>query len=147
MTIKPIRSNKDLKKALTRIDAIIDAKYGTPEYDELEVLSTLVEVYEDKNHPIPHPDPVDAIKFRMDQMGLRQADIANLFGGKNRTSEVLTRKRPLNLRMIRNLHEKLHVPSDSLIGSTVPASSSLKPKRARAAVSKVRATSRDRIPV
>jgi HTH-type transcriptional regulator/antitoxin HigA len=116
MNVKPIRSRKDLNEAISRIDEIIDSKYGTPEYDELEVLSTLVEAYEEKHCPIPPPDPVEAIKFRMDQLGLKQADIAKYLGGKSRASEVLARKRSLSLRMIRNLHYKLHIPSDSLLG-------------------------------
>jgi HTH-type transcriptional regulator / antitoxin HigA len=116
MNIKPIRSKKDLSEALARIDELIDAKPGAPEYDELEILSTLVEAYEEKHCPILPPDPVEAIKFRMDQLGLKQADIAKYFGGKNRASEVLSRKRPLSLRMIRNLHINLKIPSDSLLG-------------------------------
>jgi HTH-type transcriptional regulator / antitoxin HigA len=116
MKLKPIRKNKDLKAALARIDELIDAKSGTQEYDELEILSTLVEAYEEKHCPIPPPDPVEAIKFRMDQLGLKQSDIAKYFGGKNRASEVLSRKRPLSLQMIRNLHINLKIPSDSLLG-------------------------------
>jgi HTH-type transcriptional regulator / antitoxin HigA len=116
MNLKPIRSKKDLSEALARIDELIDAKPGAPEYDELEILSTLVEAYEEKHCPILPPDPVEAIKFRMDQLGLKQADIAKYFGGKNRASEVLSRKRPLSLRMIRNLHINLKIPSDSLLG-------------------------------
>jgi len=117
MNLKPIRNKKDLGEALARIDELIDAKPGAREYDELEILSTLVEAYEGKHCPIPPPDPVEAIKFRMDQLGLRQADIAKYLGGKNRASEVLSRKRPLSLRMIRNLHINLRIPSDSLLGS------------------------------
>jgi len=116
MNVKPIRTPKDLREALARIDEIIDAKHGTPEYDELEVLSTLVEAFEEKHCAVPPPDPVEAIKFRMDQLGLKQADIAKQLGGRNRASEVLARKRPLSLRMIRNLHTHLHIPSDSLLG-------------------------------
>ena len=116
MNLKPIRSKKDLREALARIDELIDAKPGAPEYDELEILSTLVEAYEEKHCPILPPDPVEAIKFRMDQLGLKQADIAKYLGGKNRASEVLSRKRPLSLRMIRNLHINLKIPSDSLLG-------------------------------
>jgi HTH-type transcriptional regulator/antitoxin HigA len=115
MNLKPIHTKKDLTNALARIDELIDAKHGTPEHDELEILSTLVEVYEEKHCPILPPDPVEAIKFRMDQMGLRQSDISKYFGGKNRASEVLSRKRPLSLRMIRNLHKNFHIPSDTLI--------------------------------
>lgn len=117
MNITPIRTKKDLKKALARIDEIIDAKHGTHEYDELEILSVLVEAFEEKHYPVPPPDPVEAIKFRMDQLGLKQADLAKYLGGKNRVSEIFSRKRPLSLRMIRNLHTNLHIPGDSLIGS------------------------------
>lgn len=115
MDIKPVRTKRDHQRALSRIDELIDAKRGTPEYDELEVLSVLVEAYEEKHCSIPPPDPVEAIKFRMDQLDLKQADIAELLGGKNRVSEVLSRKRKLSLRMIRNLHKSLHIPSDVLI--------------------------------
>jgi HTH-type transcriptional regulator/antitoxin HigA len=115
MNLKPIHTKKDLTRALARIDELIDAKHGTPEYDELEILSTLVEVYEEKHCPILPPDPVEAIKFRMDQLGLKQGDISKYFGGKNRASEVLSRKRPLSLRMIRNLHKNFHIPSDILL--------------------------------
>jgi HTH-type transcriptional regulator/antitoxin HigA len=118
MKLKPIHTKKDLAEALARIDELIDAPHGNPEYDELEILSTLVEAYEDKHSPILPPDPVEAIKFRMEQMGLRQSDIARFLGGKNRASEVLSRKRPLSLRMIRNLHRNLNIPSDSLLGLT-----------------------------
>ena len=111
----PIRTKKNLETALARIDEIIDAKHGTPEYDELEVLSILVEAYENKHSPIPPPSPVEAIRFRMDQLGLRQTDIAGLLGGKNRASEVLAHKRPLSLRMIRNLHKYLNIPTDCLL--------------------------------
>ncbi|MDD5674488.1 MAG: hypothetical protein PHC61_10005 [Chitinivibrionales bacterium] len=115
MKLKPIHTKKDLAAALARIDELIDAKHGTPEYDELEILSTLAEAYEEKHCPILPPNPIEAIKFRMDQTGLRQADVAKYFGGKNRASEVLARKRPLSLRMIRNLHKNFHVPSDALL--------------------------------
>lgn len=114
--IKPIRTKRDLKEALDRIDELIDAQYGTPEYDELEVLSVLVEAYEEKNVPVPPPDPVEAIKFRMEQLGLKQSDIAKLLGGKSRASEVLSHKRPLSKKMIINLHNHLQIPSDSLLG-------------------------------
>jgi len=115
MNVLPVRTKKDLKVALARIDQIIDAKPGTPEYDELEILSILVEAYEEKHAPVLPPDPIEAIKFRMDQLGLKQADIAKYLGGRNRASEVLARKRPLNLRMIRSLHLNLRIPSESLL--------------------------------
>lgn len=116
MNLKPIRNKNDLNEALGRIDELIDTKAGTPEYDQLEILSTLVEYHEEKHCPIPPPDPVEAIKFRMDQLGLNQSDIAKYFGGKSRASEALSRKKPLNLRMIRNLHINLKIPRDSLLG-------------------------------
>ena len=119
MDIKPIRNNKDLKSTLKRIDTIIDAEKGTRDYDELEILSTLVEAYENVHFPIDPPDPVEAIKFRMEQQGLKNVDVAPLMGGKNRVSEVLLRKRPLTLRMIRNLHNTLRIPYESLCESTV----------------------------
>ena len=103
MKLKPIHTKKDLAEALARIDELIDAPHGTPEYDELEILSTLVEAYEDKHSPILPPDPVEAIKFRMEQMGLRQSDIARFLGGKNRASEVLSRKRPSSVQYIQTV--------------------------------------------
>jgi HTH-type transcriptional regulator/antitoxin HigA len=115
MNIKPIRNESDLRRALSRIDKIIDAKSGTPEFDELEVLSTLVEAYENLHHEIEPPDPVEAIKFRMEQQGLRNTDLAPIMGGKNRVSEVLSRKRPLSLGMIRRLHKSLRIPYESLM--------------------------------
>jgi HTH-type transcriptional regulator/antitoxin HigA len=117
MKVKPIRNEKDLKAALARIDEIIDAPKGTPKYDELEVLTTLVEFYEDRYHAIDPPDPVEAIQFRMEQMGLRRLDLAPIMGGKNRVSEVLSRRRPLSLKMIRSLHRSLHIPYESLMGT------------------------------
>jgi HTH-type transcriptional regulator / antitoxin HigA len=117
MPIKPIHTKKDLTIALSRIDEIIDAQHGTPEYDELEILSVLVEAFEEKKFPVLPPDPIEAIIFRMDQMGLKQADIAKYLGGKSRASEVLSRKRPLSLRMIRSLHKNLRIPADTLIGT------------------------------
>lgn len=117
MNIKPIRSHDDLREALARIDQIIDAKEGTQEYDELDILSTLVEKFENEHCPIPPPDPIEAIKFRMDQLGLQQADLAKYLGGKNRVSEVLSRKRSLSKKMILSLHKNLNIPTDSLLES------------------------------
>jgi len=115
MNIKPIRNHDDLRAALARIDQIIDSKEGTQEYDELDILSTLVEKFENEHCPILPPDPIEAIKFRMDQLGLKQSDLAKYMGGKNRVSEVLSRKRSLSKKMIRSLHENLNIPSDSLL--------------------------------
>lgn len=115
MNIKPIRSHDDLREALARIDQIIDSKEGTQEYDELDILSTLVEKFENEHCPILPPDPIEAIRFRMDQLGLKQADLAKYLGGKNRVSEVLSRKRSLSKKMIISLHKNLNIPSDSLL--------------------------------
>lgn len=117
MTLKPIKTKKDYNQALERLDVIFDAKKGTPEGDELEVLSILVEKYEDEHFPIGLPDPIEAIKFRMEQMGYNQVDLAKVVGLKSRASEILNRKRKLSLDMIRQLHEKLHIPTDVLIQS------------------------------
>jgi HTH-type transcriptional regulator/antitoxin HigA len=116
MEIKPIRNEKDLKLALARVDKIIDSKRGTAEGDELEILSVIIEAYENRRHPIDPPDPIEAIKFRMEQQGSSRAELAEILGGKNRVSEVLSRKRPLTLRMIRRLHETMNIPFESLIG-------------------------------
>lgn len=129
MDIKPIRNDKDLKRALGRIDQLIDARPGTADYDELDVLSTLVESYESRRFPIDPPDPVEAIKFRMEQQGLKNVDIAPLLGGKNRVSEILSRKRPLSLKMIRNLHHDLHIPYESLMSSPSLAKRPIKARR------------------
>lgn len=117
MNIKPIRSKKQLKTALARVDEIIDAQPGSCEYDELEVLSTLIEAFENKHYPIDPPHPIEAIKFRMEQMQLKNSDISHLMGGKNRVSEVLSGKRGLSLNMIRNLHYKLGIPAESLLAA------------------------------
>ena len=115
MTIKPIRTEKDYEKALERVEEIMDAEFGSEEFDELEILSTLIENYEAKHHKIDIPDPIEAIKFRMEQEGLKQKDLAELFGNKVRVSEVLNKKRRLTLDMIRNLHDNLSIPYDSLL--------------------------------
>jgi HTH-type transcriptional regulator/antitoxin HigA len=115
MIVKPIRNEKDLNRALARIDGIIDAAKGTAKYDELEVITTIVEFYEARRHPIDPPDSVEPIRFRMAQQGLRSRDLAAFMGGKSRVSEVLPLRRPLSLTMIRNLHRSLHIPYESLI--------------------------------
>lgn len=100
---------------MERLEVLFDAKKGTPEGDELEVLSILIEKYEDEHVDIGFPDPIEAIKFRMEQLGYNQADLANVVGLKSRASEILNKKRKLSLEMIRQLHEKLHIPTDVLI--------------------------------
>jgi len=115
MEIKPIKNQNDYNQALERLEVIFDAKMGTPEGDELEVLGILIDRYENENFPIGLPDPIEAIKFRMEQMGYNQKDLADIVGLKSRASEILNRKRKLSLEMIRQLHEKLHIPTDVLI--------------------------------
>ena len=115
MEIKPIKNQNDYNQALERLEVIFDAKMGTPEGDELEVLGILIDQYENELFPIGLPDPIEAIKFRMEQMGYNQKDLADILGLKSRASEILNRKRKLSLKMIRQLHEKLHIPTDVLI--------------------------------
>jgi HTH-type transcriptional regulator/antitoxin HigA len=117
MNIKPIRTDKDYEEALKRVEVLMDAKEATAEFDELEILSTLIENYEAKHFTIDIPDPIEAIKFRMQQEGLKQKDVAELFGNKVRVSEVLNKKRRLTLDMVRNLHDNLSIPYDSLLNS------------------------------
>ena len=107
MTIKPIRNDYELRAALRRLDVVFQAKGGTPEADEMEVLVTLIEAYENKHYPIGPPDPIEAIKFRMEQQGLTARDLEAYLGPSGRVSEVLNRKRPLSLRMIKSLHDGL----------------------------------------
>jgi HTH-type transcriptional regulator/antitoxin HigA len=114
MTIKPIKTKKDYKQALERLEKIFDAKKGSPEGDELEILGILLDNYENEQFPIGFPDPIEAIKFRMEQLGYNQADLAKLIGLKSRASEILNRKRKLSLEMIRKLHERLKIPTDVL---------------------------------
>ncbi|MFM2266334.1 MAG: hypothetical protein RLZ77_1754 [Bacteroidota bacterium] len=115
MDIKPIKTDKDYNQALERLETIFDAKKGSPEGDELEVLGILVDQYENQHFPIGLPDPIEAIKFRMEQMGYNQTDLANIVGLKSRASEILNKKRKLSLEMIRQLHDRLNIPTDVLI--------------------------------
>jgi HTH-type transcriptional regulator/antitoxin HigA len=115
MNIKPIKSKKDYQQALKRLEIIFNAKPGSPEGDELEILGILIDQYEIKNFPIDLPDPIEAIKFRMEQLGYTQNDLANVVGLKSRASEILNGKRKLSLEMIRQIHEKLNIPTDVLI--------------------------------
>ena len=115
MEIKPIKTEKDYNQALERLETIFDAKLGSAEGDELEVLGILIDRYENEHFPIGLPDPIEAIKFRMEQMGYNQNDLANIVGLKSRASEILNRKRKLSLEMIRQLHERLNIPTDVLI--------------------------------
>ncbi len=115
MNIKPIKTEADYKRVLKRIDKIMDAELNTPKGDELDILATLVEKYEKEHYPISDPDPIEAIKFRMDQMGYTQKDLAKALGLKSRASEILNRKRKLTLAMIRKLHTTLNIPAEILV--------------------------------
>jgi HTH-type transcriptional regulator/antitoxin HigA len=117
MMIHPIHTNADHAVALARIEALWDAQPGTPAHDELEVLGILVAAYEDACWPILPPDPVDAIKFHMEQNDLRQKDLAGVLGSASRASEILHRRRSLTVEMIRAVHRAWAIPLDSLIGS------------------------------
>ena len=117
MTIKPIKTKKDYQAAMNRLEAIFDAQPGTPEGDELEVLGILIDKYEQEHYPIAYPDPIEAIKFRMEQLGYNQSDLAKVVGLKSRASEILSKKRKLTLEMIRQLHQALGIPTDVLIQS------------------------------
>ncbi|MBI9070820.1 MAG: ImmA/IrrE family metallo-endopeptidase [Melioribacteraceae bacterium] len=110
-----IKNINDYEKALARIDSIFDAKPGTSEYDELELLTTLVELYEEKQFPIDFPDPLEAIKFRMEQLGLFQKDMTPYFGSKSKVSEILNGKRTLTLAMMRILNSELGIPAEVLL--------------------------------
>lgn len=115
MNIKPIKTEQDYDLALERLELIFDAEPNTEEGDELEILGILIEKYENEHFPIEFPDPIEAIKFRIEQLGYSQNDLAEIIGLKSRTSEILNRKRKLSLSMIRKLTEKLHIPSEVLI--------------------------------
>lgn len=115
MTIKPIRDDEDLKRVFRRLERIFQAKDGTPQADERDVWVTLVEAYENKHYDFGPADPVEAIKFRMEQEGLTPRDLEAFIGPSGRVSEVLNRKRPLSLRMIKRLHEGLKIPYESLL--------------------------------
>ncbi|MEI6458083.1 MAG: transcriptional regulator [Pseudomonadota bacterium] len=115
MNIKPIRSDQDLQAAFRRLEAIFQAEDETPEADEREVLVTLVESYENKHYDFGPADPVEAIKFRMEQQGLTARDLERYIGPSGRVSEVLNRKRRLSLRMVKRLHDGLKIPYESLL--------------------------------
>jgi HTH-type transcriptional regulator / antitoxin HigA len=122
-TIRPIRSEKDYDAALARIASLMGAEASTPEVDELDVLATLVSLYEQEHHPVDLPDPITAIRFRMEQAGLTAHDLVPVIGSRAKVSEVLSGKRQLTLHMIRALHEHLKIPADVLMyipGGTLP---------------------------
>lgn len=115
MNVKPIRTEADYAAAMARIDELWGAEIGSPAGDELEVLAVLVGKYEDEHNPLPPSDPIEAIKFRMEQQGLTPRDLEPYIGSSGRVSEVLNRKRKLSLAMIKRLHDGLHIPYESLL--------------------------------
>jgi HTH-type transcriptional regulator/antitoxin HigA len=115
MNIIPIKSETDYRLALKRLEEIFDAAIGTPEGDEADILGLLVDEYEKKNYPIEAPDPIEAIKIRMEELQLKQVDLVEVIGSKSRVSEILNRKRKLTIEMIRNLTKRLNLSPDLLI--------------------------------
>jgi HTH-type transcriptional regulator/antitoxin HigA len=115
MVNRLIKTEADYEQALGRIEELMGAEPGTPEADELELFATLVEMYEEAHYPIDFPDPVDAIRFRMQQAGLKQQDLVPYMGSRGKVSEVLNRKRPLTLSMMRGLHRGLGIPAEVLL--------------------------------
>ena len=118
MEIKPIRNRRDYGVALRRVEFLWDSKEGSPEFDELDVLATLVEAYEREHYPVDLPDPIEAIKFRLEQQGKNTHALVGIIGQRTRVYEVLQKKRALSLEMIRNLHDKLGIPANVLIQQT-----------------------------
>ncbi len=115
MGLKMIKTDEDYQKALKRLEEIFEAPNETPEGDEAEVLSILIEKYEDEHFPIDPPDPIEAIKFRMEQLDMTNRDLAKIIGYKSRVSEIFNRKRKLTLPMIRKLHDELKIPYEALL--------------------------------
>ena len=115
MDIRAIKTEEDYNQALKRLEDIFHAPVDSKEGDEAEILSILIEKYEDEHYPIEAPDPIEAIKFRMEQMNMSKKDLSQIIGYKSRVSEIFSRKRKLTLKMIRNLHDKLKIPYESLI--------------------------------
>lgn len=115
MDIKPIKNEADYKLAIDRVETLWGAKKESPEGDELDILVTLIESWEMKNYPILPPDPVEAIKFRMEQMNLTPADVAKIIGSRSRVSEILKRRRKITLKMAKALHKKLMIPAETFL--------------------------------
>ena len=115
MEIKPIKTEQDYNMSINRIEELWGAKRDTSEGDELDLLCTLVESYEMKHYPIAPPDPIDAIKFRMEQMGMTKADMVKYLGSQSRVSEILNGKRRLTLKMVKSLYKGLKIPAEILL--------------------------------
>lgn len=116
--VKPIRSEADYEEALNEVETLWGAKAGTAEGDRLDVRATLIDAYEAEHYPVDPPDPIDAIRFRMEQQGLTRRDLEAIIGTRTRIAEVLNRKRGLSIRMIRRLHEQLGISAEVLIRPT-----------------------------
>jgi HTH-type transcriptional regulator/antitoxin HigA len=117
MKMKILKTEEEYNQALKRLEVIFDAAADSTEGDEADLLGILIEKYEDEHYPIESPDPIEAIKFRMEQMNMDNNDLAKIIGYKSRVSEIFSRKRKLSLKMIRNLHEKLKIPYESLMAN------------------------------
>jgi len=115
MEIRPIKTEQDYNSAIKRIEELWGAKKDTPKGDELDLLVTIVESYEMKHYPIAPPDPIDAIKFRMEQMGMTKDDMVKYLGSQSRVSEILNRKRKLTLKMVKSLYKGLKIPAEILL--------------------------------
>ena len=119
--LKPIRTEADYEAALAEVERLWGAASGTPDGDRLDVLATLIDVYESEHHPMDPPDPIDAIRFRLEQQGLSRKDLESLIGSRTRVAEVLNRRRGLSINMIRRLHERLGISADVLIRQPRPS--------------------------
>lgn len=117
MNIKPLKTEHDYEQALERLEVIFDASSDSPEGDEAEILSLLIENFENQHYPIDAPDPIEAIKIRMEEMNIIQKDLIGVIGGKSRVSEVLNRKKKLTVEMIRELERVLHISASVLVGN------------------------------
>lgn len=119
MTPKVLKTAEEHKAALAHVDKLMEAEPGSPEEEELELWSVLIDKYEEEHFPIARPDPISAIQFRMEQMGLDRSDLLRFIPSKSKVSEVLSRQRPLSLPMIRALHAGLRIPADILVQNTL----------------------------
>ena len=117
MDLKPIKNEKDYRNALERLEIIFDAPIDTKEGDEAEILSLMIENYENEHYPIEAPDPIEAIKIRMEELNLRQKDLVGIIGGKSRVSEILNRKKKLTVEMIRELERMLQISASVLVNN------------------------------
>lgn len=117
MDLKPIKNEKDYRNALERLEIIFDAPTDTKEGDEAEILSLMIENYENEHYPIESPDPIEAIKIRMEELNMRQKDLVGIIGGKSRVSEILNRKKKLTVEMIRELEQRLQISATVLVNN------------------------------